>query len=71
MQSRWASTNAMGACGSLARGQDLEVWAVERCMTLLLSFLSKEEDLHKMISIQFVQNEYAQALGNMVQDKRA
>lgn len=47
MQSRWAGTNTVGACGGLAQGQDLEVWAVERCMTLLLSFLSKEEDLHK------------------------
>lgn len=36
-------------------------WAVERCLTRSLSFLSRKISTHKIISIRLVQNECARA----------
>lgn len=62
----------MGARGSLALGQNLEVWATERYRTRSVSFLSrKETSAYKMINIILVHEEGGWAPGNMVQEQRA
>ena len=62
----------MGACGSLALGQNLEVWAKERYRTRSVSFLSrKETSAYKTINIILLHKEGGWAPGNMVQEQRA